>query len=75
MGELSVHDEDFRQWWADDDVLAYTHGTKLYRRPLAGELALEYESLTLPDDPDQSLYLYTAEPGSPSEDALRLLAA
>ncbi|MFJ4963785.1 helix-turn-helix domain-containing protein [Streptomyces sp. NPDC088729] len=75
VGQLSVHDEDFRQWWADHDVHEYTHGTKLYRHPLVGELALEYESLTLPDDPDQALYLYTAEPGSPSDSALRLLAA
>ncbi|MFE9796761.1 helix-turn-helix transcriptional regulator [Streptomyces goshikiensis] len=75
VGALSVHDEDFRQWWADHDVLEYTHGTKLYRHPLVGELTLEYESLTLPDDPDQALYLYTAEPDSPSEHALRLLAS
>ncbi|MER8062772.1 MULTISPECIES: helix-turn-helix transcriptional regulator [unclassified Streptomyces] len=75
VGELSVRDEDFRQWWAEHDVLQYTHGTKLYRHPLAGELILEYESLTLPDDPDQALYLYTAEPDSPSDHALRLLAS
>ncbi|MEW1635468.1 helix-turn-helix transcriptional regulator [Streptomyces sp. NPDC093801] len=74
VGELSVQDEDFRQWWADHDVLQYTHGTKLYRHPLVGELALAYESLTLPDDPDQALYLYTAEPDSRSAHALHLLA-
>jgi transcriptional regulator with XRE-family HTH domain len=74
VGELSVRDEDFRQWWADHDVLQYTHGIKLYRHPLVGELTLAYESLTLPDDPDQALYLYTAEADSPSEHALRLLA-
>jgi transcriptional regulator with XRE-family HTH domain len=74
VGELSVRDEDFRQWWADHDVLQYTHGIKLYRHPLVGELTLAYESLTLPDDPDQALYLYTAEPDSPSDHALRLLA-
>ncbi|MFF0610330.1 hypothetical protein ACFYUD_16835 [Nocardia tengchongensis] len=75
VGELSVRDEDFRQWWADHDVLQYTHGLKLYRHPVVGELALDYESLALPDDPDQVLYLYTAEPGSPSEHALRLLGS
>ncbi|MER5934664.1 helix-turn-helix transcriptional regulator [Streptomyces sp. NPDC002054] len=73
VGELSVHDEDFSQWWADHDVLEYTHGTKQYRHPLVGELTLDYESLTLPDDPDQALYLYTAEPDSPSAHALHLL--
>lgn len=75
VGELSVHDEDFRQWWAEHDVLQYTHGTKHYRHPLVGELALDYECLPLPDDPDQALYLYTAETGSPSAHALRLLGS
>ncbi|GAA2243834.1 MULTISPECIES: helix-turn-helix transcriptional regulator [Kitasatospora] len=75
VGELSVHDEDFRQWWADHDVLEYTHGTKRYRHPLVGELTLDYESLVLPDDPDQALYLYTAEPDSPSAHGLRLLGS
>ncbi|MFE9561746.1 hypothetical protein ACFYM0_11610 [Streptomyces sp. NPDC006487] len=32
-------------------------------------------SSTFPDDPDQTLYLYTAEPGSRSEEALRALAS
>ena len=32
------------------------------------------EALTLPGDEDQTLFLYTADPGSPSQDNLRLLA-
>ncbi|MFJ7157367.1 helix-turn-helix domain-containing protein [Streptomyces sp. NPDC101118] len=75
VGELSVRDEDFRRWWADHDLLEYTHGTRHYRHPLVGELALDHESLTLPDDPDQALHLYTAEPDSPSAHALRLLGS
>ncbi|MEU4929717.1 hypothetical protein AB0G54_24985 [Streptomyces yokosukanensis] len=76
VGELSVHSADFGRWWADHDVLEYTHGTKR-SPPLIGELALDYESLTLPDDPDQALYLYlyTAEPDSASAHALRLLGS
>ncbi|MER7916364.1 MULTISPECIES: hypothetical protein [unclassified Streptomyces] len=73
IGELSVRDEGFRRRWADRDVFEYTHGTKLYRHPLVGELTLEYESLTLPDDAGQALYLYTAQPDRPSDHALRLL--
>ncbi|MEW2275718.1 MmyB family transcriptional regulator [Streptomyces griseofuscus] len=74
IGELCVRDEGFRQWWADRDVLEYTHGTKLYRHPLVGELTFEYEPLTLPDDAGQALCLYTAQPDSPSDHALCLLA-
>ncbi|MCX4782297.1 helix-turn-helix domain-containing protein [Streptomyces sp. NBC_01264] len=73
--ELSALDRDFRRWWAGHDVLEHTHGTKRFRHPLVGELALEYENLTFPDDPTQTLYLYTAEPGSPSDEALRALAS
>ncbi|RRQ79193.1 MmyB family transcriptional regulator [Streptomyces griseofuscus] len=74
IGELCVRDEGFRQRWADRDVLEHTHGTKFYRHPLVGELTFEYESLTLPDDAGQALCLYTAQPDSPSDHALCLLA-
>jgi transcriptional regulator with XRE-family HTH domain len=73
VAELSARDDDFRRWWADHDVFQHDHGTKRYRHPVAGELVLSYESLAATDDPDQLLGLHTAEPGSPSEAALRLL--
>lgn len=71
VAELSLRDKDFQRWWAAHDVLAYTHGTKVYRLPGLGELTLDFAALTLPDDPDQTLYAYTADPGSPTEAALR----
>lgn len=43
--------------------------------PQLAELTVDYETLRLSDDPDQLLVTYTAEPGSPSEAALRILAA
>ena len=43
--------------------------------PLVGKLTVGYETFTLPGDQDQSLETYHAEPGSPSEQALRLLAS
>ncbi|MYZ36408.1 MULTISPECIES: helix-turn-helix transcriptional regulator [unclassified Streptomyces] len=75
IGELSLRDEDFRRWWADHDVLLRTHGSKRYHHPVVGDLDLEYEALTPAGDPEQTLGLHTAEPGSPSEQALRLLAS
>jgi len=59
----------------DHDVFRREHGTKRYHHPVVGELTLAYEALTPTDDPDQTLGLHTAEPGSPSEQALRLLAS
>jgi hypothetical protein len=45
------------------------------RHPLVGELDLTYESLDLVADPGLSLFAFTAEPGSRSEEGLRLLAS
>jgi len=75
IGELSRRDQDFRRWWAGQDVLRRGHGSTTYHHPVAGDLTLEYEALTPTGDADQVLCLYTAEPGSPSERALRLLAS
>ncbi len=74
VGELSVKSPEFRRWWADHNVRERTHGTKRYHHPLVGELTLQYESVALLGDPDQTLCIYTAEAASPSETALRLLA-
>lgn len=75
VGELSVKSEEFRGLWAAHDVKDKGHGVKRMRHPVAGELTLSYETLRLPEDADQMLVLYYAEPGSPSADALRLLSS
>ncbi|GGX68268.1 helix-turn-helix domain-containing protein [Streptomyces anandii] len=75
VGELSVKSEDFRRLWATHDVKEKSHGVKRLRHPLVGELALHYQSFRLADDADQAMMLYHAEPGSPSAEALRLLAS
>ncbi|MFF3754852.1 helix-turn-helix transcriptional regulator [Streptomyces sp. NPDC002018] len=74
IGELSLASPEFRTWWAGHDVHQHTHGAKTFRHPLVGELTLAYELLGVPDDVDQLLTVFTAEPGSPSERALHLLA-
>ncbi|MDT7751495.1 MAG: hypothetical protein QOD96_5157 [Pseudonocardiales bacterium] len=50
-----------------------THGTKVHRHPLVGELVYSYEALPVPADPDQTLCVYSVEPGSAAEQAPRLL--
>ncbi|MCX4805363.1 helix-turn-helix transcriptional regulator [Streptomyces sp. NBC_01214] len=75
VGELSVKNEEFRRLWAAHTVAEKTHGEKVLRHPLVGELRLSFETLKLPDDPAQSLVTFHAAPGSPSADALRLLAS
>jgi hypothetical protein len=48
---------------------------KRFHHPVVGDLELAFESFPLAADPSQSLLAYTAEPGSPSQHALRLLAS
>jgi transcriptional regulator with XRE-family HTH domain len=75
IGELSMRSEDFRALWAAHDVKRKSHGSMRLMHPLAGALTLHYETFTLPGDQEQSLATYHAQPGSASEQALRLLAS
>ncbi|RKS10380.1 helix-turn-helix protein [Nocardiopsis sp. Huas11] len=75
VGELSVRSDEFRRLWAEHDVKEKGHGVKRLLHPLVGELTLSFETLTLPDDADQHLVTYHAEPDSPSADGLRLLGS
>ncbi|MFE2302123.1 helix-turn-helix domain-containing protein [Streptomyces sp. NPDC059445] len=75
VGELSVKSEDFRRLWATHDVKEKSHGVKLLRHPLVGDLALQFESFRLVGDTELALVTYHAEPGSSSAQALRLLAS
>lgn len=73
IGELSAKSELFRTLWASHDVLRYRRGPKRYRHPVVGELALDSQSFTVAGDETLSLVVYTAEPGSPTADALEIL--
>ncbi|MFG1934348.1 helix-turn-helix transcriptional regulator [Mycobacterium sp. NPDC048908] len=75
VGELSVKSPEFRRWWADHNVRERTHGVKRYHHPIVGDVTVNYESVAVLGDPDQTLCIYTAEAGSSSEEALRLLAS
>ncbi|WP_018549527.1 helix-turn-helix domain-containing protein [Streptomyces sp. LaPpAH-108] len=75
VGELSMRDEDFRRWWGAHRVATRGMGTKVLRHPVIGDLSLDWNTLTCVTDPDQQLVTYTAPPGTPSHDALRILAS
>ncbi|RSN80037.1 transcriptional regulator [Streptomyces sp. WAC 05379] len=75
VGELSVKSEEFRRLWAIHDVKEKSYGVKRLRHPLVGELTLNFESFRLTDGTEQNLITYHPEPGSPSAEALRLLAS
>jgi transcriptional regulator with XRE-family HTH domain len=75
IGELSTRSEDFRVRWANHNVKSHITGRKLIHHPTVGDLDLPFEFIPLPGDPDQNLLTYTAEPGSPAQEALDLLAS
>jgi transcriptional regulator with XRE-family HTH domain len=75
VGDLSMQDADFRTWWAAHHVTGTSRGTKHYRHQVAGDLVLDCDIWTSPGQPDQRLMILTAEPGSPSYDALRILTS
>lgn len=75
VGELSTRSERFRTLWAAHNVRYHRTGVKRLHHPIVGDLELTYEAFDLPADPGLALSTYTAEPGSASEDALRLLAS
>ena len=75
VGELSVQDAEFRTWWADHRVTSSSQGTKRYHHRLVGDLTLDCDIWSNPDGSGQRLMVLTAEPGSPSHDALRILTS
>jgi len=75
VGELSVHSEEFRTRWAAHNVRRHYSGTKSFRHPVVGLLELNYQVMELEEDPGHTLTVYPAIPGSPSDEALRLLAS
>ena len=75
IGELSTRSEDFRVRWAAHNVRLHRTGVKHLHHPAVGDLELTYEAMELPADPGLTMFVYTAEPASPSEDGLKLLAS
>ncbi|WP_448609287.1 helix-turn-helix transcriptional regulator [Geodermatophilus sp. URMC 60] len=77
VGELSTVSEEFRTRWAAHNVRIHHAGAKQFRHPAVGLLELVYHTFDLAtaDQGKLSMTVYTAEPGTPSEDALKLLAS
>ncbi|MGA7203883.1 MAG: helix-turn-helix transcriptional regulator [Specibacter sp.] len=74
IGELSTRSQEFSTLWAAHDVRYHDTGVKALHHPVVGDLELSFEVMDLPADVGQSLIVYGAEPGSTTEEALRLLS-
>ncbi|MFF1453631.1 helix-turn-helix transcriptional regulator [Streptomyces sp. NPDC058274] len=79
VGELCTRSDEFRTRWGAHNVRHHGTGTgtgtKRFHHQAVGDLTLAFEGLEMAAEPDLTLTIYTAEPGSPSEEGLRLLAS
>jgi hypothetical protein len=75
VGELSTRSDEFRTRWAAQNVVRHTTGEKHFHHPVVGDLRLKYEAMTIGSDAGLTMLVYPPAPGTPYEDAIRLLAA
>jgi transcriptional regulator with XRE-family HTH domain len=73
VGDLLAGSEEFAALWASHDVAASHALRKTFQHPLVGPVTVTCDVLDITDR-DQRVVIYTAVPGSPSEEALRLLS-
>jgi hypothetical protein len=76
VSQLKAGSETFRDAWASHEVHFYVFGMAnpvRLRHPEVGELSLNFELMELVSDPGLRIAVFTAEPGSASEEALGAL--
>jgi hypothetical protein len=73
IGELNMASLRFRTLWARHEAKQKTVGAAVFDNPQVGLLDLRYRTLLLPET-RQFIVVYQPEPGSPSEERLRLLS-
>ncbi|MEW1656718.1 MULTISPECIES: helix-turn-helix transcriptional regulator [unclassified Streptomyces] len=71
--ELRSGSEEFARLWDSHEVCAEPALCKTFRHPMVGPVTVNCDTLDITDR-DQRVVIYTATPGSPSEEALRLLS-
>ncbi|MGW8066890.1 helix-turn-helix transcriptional regulator [Streptomyces ziwulingensis] len=73
VGDLLSGSVEFARLWAAHDVRPESTLRKTVNHPLIGPITINCDLLDVTDQ-DQQVVLYTVEPGSPAEQALRLLS-
>ncbi|MFQ6395434.1 helix-turn-helix transcriptional regulator [Nocardia sp. KC 131] len=72
IGELRSRSRRFEQLWNERRSEPWRSATKSVDHPELGVLVLECDNLLVPDS-DQSVIVYSAQPGTPAASALELL--
>lgn len=73
IDELLAGSPEFAGLWSAGDVQPVRMLRKSFQHPLVGLVTVNCDALDLTDQ-DQQVVIYTADPGSSSEEALRLLS-
>jgi transcriptional regulator with XRE-family HTH domain len=75
VSELTERSARFRELWHRHDIAGMTEGTHPMNHPTVGNLTLHYAQFALVGAEGHSIFLYYAEPGTPTESALAELMA
>lgn len=75
VGELSMRSTTFHRLWGSHDVREHRFGEKSIHHPVVGDIDLTYQAMDLSAERGLQLIAYTAKRGSPSADALKVLAS
>jgi transcriptional regulator with XRE-family HTH domain len=75
IDELCVRSEEFRVRWDARDVVVECATSKQLHHPVVGQLDLTFERFELSADPGLLMLVYSVEAGTPSDDAMKLLAS
>lgn len=75
IGELSTRRDEFRTRWGAHNVRRHGSGIKHFHHPIVGDLTFTYEGLEVTEDPGLQFLIYTTQPGSASEERIRLLGS
>ncbi|MFK4122417.1 helix-turn-helix transcriptional regulator [Streptomyces longwoodensis] len=74
IGELAMNSDEFSALWSEHRVRAWDVADYRMHHPLVGPMDVTQQAMRIPDAPGQRIVVVTAEPGSPSQAALTLLA-
>lgn len=75
VGELATQSVEFRTRWAAHNVTTHRNGAKQFCHPEFGDLTLTYNVFEVAAAPGLSLVGYTAQPNSPSAQALSIMSS
>ncbi|TQC48956.1 XRE family transcriptional regulator [Rhodococcus sp. WS4] len=75
IGELVTRSVDFRIRWSAHEARFHRSRVEHIHHPEVGELEFAYEAVELADSPGWTMFGYTTESGSPTEDRVKILGS